>query len=315
MAEWDAQKREAALKKEKELRDALAYDSAMDSILKTLDERKFEEAAEVQATNDSLRAHWRMQTDRSLRPEWDIIDPDTLKKTLPPRAEDGTSRVGPSAIQVFECETKSSPDEKARRNREFVRANDAILRERAAARARAEEEARRDGDAERSLLSTFASMDRDAFTESSVERLKLRDENKRLMMERKTQQRLTAEAERAAEREHVEYMRAHPLLTEAPVGVLTASGRFRKDAFKGLSAETADAVRREQEQQRRYMEAERQRLRQEDLDDAERLRAALAVYDAVAAGDKAEDLAATRTFVLDIKTQQRAAKVARGVEE
>ena len=55
-------------------------DSAMDSILKTLDERKFEEAAEVQATNDSLRAHWRMQTDRSLRPEWDIIDPDTLKK-------------------------------------------------------------------------------------------------------------------------------------------------------------------------------------------------------------------------------------------
>ena len=164
----------------------------MDSILKTLDERKFEEAAEVQATNDSLRAHWRMQTDRSLRPEWDIIDPDTLKKvrvdatrgyklasrrtlwwlmqswqpsplflhpdlhalccmcglllnvsqTLPPRAEDGTSRVGPSAIQVFECETKSSPDEKARRNREFVQANDAILRERAAARARAEEEAR-----------------------------------------------------------------------------------------------------------------------------------------------------------------------------
>jgi hypothetical protein len=55
-------------------------DAAMDSILKTIDERKFEEAAEVQATNDTLRAHWRMQTDRSLRPEWDITDPDTLKK-------------------------------------------------------------------------------------------------------------------------------------------------------------------------------------------------------------------------------------------
>ncbi len=68
--------------------------------------------------------------------------PRPQPQTLPPRSEDDTSRVGPSAIQVFECEFKSSPDEKARRNREFVKANDAILRERAAARARAEEEAR-----------------------------------------------------------------------------------------------------------------------------------------------------------------------------
>ncbi len=134
-------------------------------------------------------------------------------------------------------------------------------------------------------------------------------------MERKTLQRSAAEADRAAERDHVSYMRAHPLLTEAPVGVLTASGRVRKDAFKGMSVEAAEAVRREQERQRQEMEAERERVRQEALDDAERLRAALEVYDAVAAGDRAADRDATRSFVLDIKTQQRAAKVARAVGE
>ena len=48
---------------------------------------------------------------------------------------------------------------------------------------------------------------------------------------------------------------------------------------------------------------------------AQRLRAALEVYDAVAAGDRAADRDATRSFVLDIKTQQRAAKVARAVGE
>ena len=52
----------------------------MQAILKSIDERKYEEAGEAHATNVALRTHWRLQQDRSLRPEWDITDPDVLKK-------------------------------------------------------------------------------------------------------------------------------------------------------------------------------------------------------------------------------------------
>jgi hypothetical protein len=138
-------------------------------------------------------------------------------QTLPPRTEDDTSRIGVSACQAFECEFASSPDEVSRRKRAFVQANDEILKARAAERER-ETAGRRCGvwavamplprwsltclcaawrhkwdahvilcchrlefEAERGLLSTFAGLDDEQKAADARERIRLRDENKRLV--------------------------------------------------------------------------------------------------------------------------------------
>jgi hypothetical protein len=114
---WDAQAREAKAKKEREAAEMLEYgrwqgtcalfvsactacagvvlfqrcgcawhvslalpDAGMQAILKSIDERKYEEAVEAQEVSSTLRATWRMQADRTTRPEWDLNDPDALKK-------------------------------------------------------------------------------------------------------------------------------------------------------------------------------------------------------------------------------------------
>jgi hypothetical protein len=128
-------------------------------------------------------------------------------------------------------------------------------------------------------------------------------------MEKKSLQRAAAAAEAEAARAHVELMHSHPLLTEAPTGILDASGRVRKDGFKGLSAETADEVRRFQESQRAEMRTAWEAAKLEDLADADRLAAALAVYDGVAAADRTAAWEAEHRVVLEVKAQQRGNKV------
>ncbi len=124
--------------------------------------------------------------------------------------------------------------------------------------------------------------------------------------------RAASEAERDLERTHLSRVLADPMLSESAALVLSSStGRIRKDQFKGLSAESAEAVYREQEAQRAAMQEAREQARREKEIEAENLRLALEIHDSVTRSEKEARVAADRSMYLDLKAQQRANKLLR----
>ena len=266
----DAQLEEHEMKRGAEEAEDKRYAEALSEAVARAEAVAAEEEMERASAHAALRAHWRMQADQSGRPEWDITDPDGNKKALPPRTETDVSRVGPSSIQVFESEFSESPDAQRRRARDVERANHELAKARREAAARAAEEERKEALMQAELLGSMASREMGESTTSLRGTLTVKDENKRLAMERKARLREEREYDLAKEREHLATMGAHPLLTEHRSQSYSAvEGRKRRDHYKGMSKEELAAIREEQARQRAAKEAERARERDATLEHAD----------------------------------------------
>lgn len=64
-------------------------------------------------TNIELLANWELQADKTKRMEWDLNDPDALKKEKPARVGDDDPRCGPSGMQMFDGEDLHKSDREA----------------------------------------------------------------------------------------------------------------------------------------------------------------------------------------------------------
>lgn len=99
-----------------------------------------EERERVQKQNELLVA-WRQQRDRTIRSEWDLNDPERLKKDAPPRDPNQTERCPVSSMQQFAGEDRSLGErarEQARQLQEWC--DEAMAAKRAAARREREED-------------------------------------------------------------------------------------------------------------------------------------------------------------------------------
>uniref|UniRef100_A0A7S1C7Z1 Uncharacterized protein n=1 Tax=Bicosoecida sp. CB-2014 TaxID=1486930 RepID=A0A7S1C7Z1_9STRA len=267
----------------------------------TLAERKAAEDAE-------LKANWRLQRDPAVRAEWDLNDPEALRKDRPPRVGDDDPTCGPSGMQVFEGEDLR----KAEREKAAAAAADAVIREQLALkaeRAAAEaEEDKRYAEFHEQLAGMLAEQEAGATHSKLVEKLRLQQENLAAARER----RLAARAAKAAEDEaalaEVERMRADPMLSESRVMAAHAEGmhRVRKDHYKGMSQEDLAEIRRVQAAQ--IEEARRLRAEAKAEDDAyyAGIAAACEFSMGMDAAASEERFSRDREHFLALKAQQRA---------
>ena len=65
-------------------------------------------------TQVDLLANWQLQGDKTRGREWDLNDPDTLKKDRPAREGDDDPRCGPSSMQMFDGEDLHKAEREAR---------------------------------------------------------------------------------------------------------------------------------------------------------------------------------------------------------
>lgn len=65
-------------------------------------------------TQVDMLANWQLQSDKTRGREWDLNDPDTLKKDRPAREGDDDPRCGPSSMQMFDGEDLHKAEREAR---------------------------------------------------------------------------------------------------------------------------------------------------------------------------------------------------------
>jgi len=268
---------------------------------RALAERKAAEDAELKAT-------WRVQRDPSMRAEFDLNDPDALKKDRPARDGDDDPTCGPSGMQVFDGEDLGKAD----RERASAAAVDAVLQEQLRLKKEQEEadadEDRRYAEFHDKLAAMLAEQEAGATQTKLVDKLRLQQENMAAAREKRLAAR---EAKRREDEEalaEIARMRADPMLSESRVLGVSAEGlhRVRRDHYKGMSQEDLAEIRRIQAQQiednRRRREAEKAE------DDAYYAGIAAAVdfsmtMESEGAGDRAMR---NREHLMALKAQQRA---------
>lgn len=268
-------------------------------------------------TNIELLANWELQADKTKRMEWDLNDPDALKKEKPARVGDDDPRCGPSSMQMFDGEDLHKSDREAALLADMVAGIEAQLREHRNAKAEADAERRAYAEYESVLLHDVQVAELEEQREQLVERLRLMNENKMLARARRVRERDAAEAARKAELEQVASARNSALLTESRVLAVNFSDsrRVRRDHYKGMSREQLAAIQAEQQAQREALAARRAAEKADDAAWAERVRQQVEAAKAMEAQAEAERVADQRQYYLDIKAQQRAAKLARKAQQ
>lgn len=276
----------------------------------SLAERKAAEDAELKAT-------WRVQRDPATRGEWDLNDPDRLKKDRPPRVGDDDPACGPSGMQKFDGEDI----DKAARERANAQAAEAVLAEQLRLKKEQEladaEEDRRYAEFHDKLSSMLAEQEAGETQKKLVEKLRLQQENLAAARERRLAAREAKRREDDEALAEVARMRDDPLLCESRTVGISAEGlhRVRRDHYKGMSREDLEAIHAVQARQ--IEEARRRREEEKAEDDAYYAGIAAAVeFSATMEDESARSRAQRdREYFLALKAQQRADRQRKKAEE
>eukprot|EP00899_Mesostigma_viride_P026564 jgi/Mesvir1/7092/Mv09200-RA.1 len=192
---------------------------------------------------------------KSASREYDLNDPDALKKSLPARTGDADiDHLGPSSMQVFAGEDLDS----AMRRKLQVKEQATWVEQQRAEReaALAAEKAERELAAATARMQAAVGSDiaaQEAAIRAEIAR-KLLQENKEKAEAARQKKILDKAAEiQADEQEKMATLRSD-MITENPGVGLSASNpmRLRPDHYKGMSPEQIEAVRREQAAQAEY---------------------------------------------------------------
>lgn len=260
---------------EKKREEAFASDAKRyDMIAELLERRQEQDMRELNAALNEFRM---LHQQPSSRREWDLYDPDRLKKDRPARVSDDDPRCGVSGLQKFEGEdlnnkarTKFQEEQRRRwaeqQMKERKQAEDNQKRadylyqlkmkemgQRAAELEQAEEECRR------------------AILQSN------KDYNAALAREQETKSALKRQQDEDDKRTEIANHLYGDFLTENPAAAQSAFGSHRvvPDRWKGMTPEQIAEIRRQQDIQRK--EAERAKQEAKRLEDEhDRIRSAQA---------------------------------------
>eukprot|EP01138_Halocafeteria_seosinensis_P009615 gb/GECG01009825.1/.p1 GENE.gb/GECG01009825.1/~~gb/GECG01009825.1/.p1 ORF type:complete len:387 (+),score=85.32 gb/GECG01009825.1/:1-1161(+) len=225
------------------------------------DEEEYQRRLDETQQRANLYHYWQVQQ-RSPKQEWDLNDPQFLKKDAPPRTSDYVPpECTVSSLQVFDAENRRI--ETPRRNRkELIEENDRLMREH-------EVERQREADTKRyedEVLLNTAKQAEDEEMQRQADRVKrevdLRETQKQMDRYRKHRENRLREEDEKMAQDHINTMRDSALIVEdRTIGYrFDDPNRPRPDHFKGFSQEEIQEIHRTQGRQMEEKEA----LREED---------------------------------------------------
>lgn len=244
---------------ERKRADAFAADAIRnDKITQLLEQRQNQDMFEL---NRALNEFRMLHQQPDSRREFDLYDPDYLKKDKPARVSDDDPRCGISSIQKFEGEDLNS---KARNKYQQEQ-----LREWSLEQQREKDQAKRNqAQADRLYELKMRELDQRSMDLQKAEEACRRaineattDYNNALARERAEKERLHKQQELDDNMTEIANHVFGDILTENPAVAQSAFGPHRviPDRWKGMSPSQLEEIRRQQEQQR----LEKERLEQE----------------------------------------------------
>lgn len=212
--------------------------------------------------NEALNEFRSLHQQPSSRREWDLYDPDYLRKDKPARVHDDDPRCGISSIQKFDGEDLNSKARKKFQNEQARSWHEQQMRERERAK-QSQEAADRLYDLKQKELDQRA-MDLQKAEEDCRRAINMAtaDYNKALNNEQEERARLKKQQDLDDKMTEIANNVFGDILTENPAVAQSAFGPHRviTDRWKGMSPEQLEDIRKMQARQM----AENERLRQEE---------------------------------------------------
>ncbi|XP_063405488.1 RIB43A-like with coiled-coils protein 2 [Mytilus trossulus] len=244
---------------ERKRSEAFAADAVRNDKISQMLEKRQEQ--DVRALNQALNDFRSLHQQPDGRREFDLYDPDYLKKDKPGRVSDDDPRCGISSIQKFEGEDLN--------NKARTKFQQEQLREWSTQQANEKDQARRNQDeADRLYQLKMRELDQRGMELEKAEddckraiNMATTDYNNALARERNERERLKKQQEFDDNMTEIANHIFGDTLTENPAVAQSAFGPHRviPDRWKGMSPQQLEAIRKEQEKQR----LEKQRRDQE----------------------------------------------------
>ncbi|KAI8771759.1 RIB43A-like with coiled-coils protein 2 [Biomphalaria glabrata] len=245
---------------ERKRHEAFAADALRNDRIAVLLEKRQEQ--DIRALNEALNEFRALHQQPNQRREWDLYDPDGLKKDKPARVHDDDPRCGVASIQKFDGEDLNSKARKKLQNEQSRKWHEAQMRERERAR-RNQEEADRLYELKQRELDERAIQLQQAEEEcrKAID-MATASYNDALKNEQRERERLKRQQEQDDNMTEIANHVFGDILTENPAVAQSAFGPHRviPDRWKGMSPQQLEEIRKEQARQM----AEAERLRQEE---------------------------------------------------
>ncbi|CAG5118410.1 unnamed protein product [Candidula unifasciata] len=245
---------------ERRIHEAFAADALRNDRIASMLEKRQEH--DIRALNQAIDEFRALHQQPSLRREWDLYDPDALKKDKPARVHDDDPRCGVSSIQKFEGEDLNSKARKKFQNEQARFWHEAQMQEKNQAKQN-QDEADRLYDLKQKELDQRA-IELQQAEEQCKKAINMANAayNDALNNEQKERERLKRQQEEDDKMTEIANHVFGDLFTENPAVAQSAFGAHRVIAsrWKGMSPQQLEEIRKQQEKQR----AENERLRQEE---------------------------------------------------
>lgn len=245
---------------ERKRHEAFAADALRNDKIASMLETRQEH--DVRALNEALNEFRALHQQPSSRREWDLYDPDGLKKDKPARVHDDDPRCGISSLQKFDGEDLNSKARKKFQNEQARKWHESQMREKAQAK-RNQDAADRLYELKQKELDQRA-MELQEAEENCRKAINMATSayNDALNKEQTERDRLKQQQDLDDKMTEIANHVFGDVLTENPAVAQSAFGPHRviTDRWKGMSPQQLEDIRKQQERQR----AENERLKQEE---------------------------------------------------
>jgi len=233
---------------EKERNDIMDKQSLRSSEILTALEEKVEVARRKQLVDINEYRKTNQQTRN--RRDYDLYDPNLLKKQSPPRTSDNASTVGPSSLQKFEGEDLGFKDRQKLQRKQLQVWSDEHLQQQRLEKQRVLEREDQYNRYQQSVITKMAAL------ESAVEKSKkdqAREDAEYNLQLHQQKKRREEEQRKAADALAINEINSHvngKFLTESPDQFNISDGhQIRVDVFKGFTAKQKNEIRAGQQKQ------------------------------------------------------------------
>uniref|UniRef100_A0A0B7A525 RIB43A-like with coiled-coils protein 2 n=1 Tax=Arion vulgaris TaxID=1028688 RepID=A0A0B7A525_9EUPU len=245
---------------ERKRHEAFAADALRNDRIASMLEKRQEN--DLRALNQAIDEFRALHQQPSLRREWDLYDPDALKKDKPARVHDDDPRCGISGMQKFCGEDLNGKARKKFQNEQASVWHDAQMREKSRAKQN-QDEADRLYDLKQKELDLRAIELQEAEEQcKKAINMATASYNDALNNERREREQLKRQQDLDDNMTEIANHIFGDILTENPAVAQSAFGPHRviTNRWKGMSPQQLEDIRKQQERQR----AENERLRQEE---------------------------------------------------
>jgi len=203
--------------------------------------------------------------------EFDLNDPDALKKDRPAREGDDDPRLGPASLQKFDGEDLQRQAREETLRQELL---DTWHAQRADLEARARAARETDEDYANVMSAQAAALGqlvRDAEEARRAMNSEVLRRNLEMAAEQRDRQSHEQAMEQMTNEAEIDYHRNDPWLNEHPGTTVNPAGTLRKDNYKGMSPEELRAIQEVREVQVRAAEARRAAAAADELEYARQM--------------------------------------------